>query len=125
MTMHGAQGVASSNLVAPTNNLHAFLVSSVSAFYVHPETRPMMGFGDLLWTIGIFISGCLFTFGVARTSELEFTAARNCFWLAPIPIAISDIWWEMTTKQPLWARLVISGVLGAVLLIGLGDRSDG
>lgn len=80
-----------------------------------------MGFGDLLWTIGIFISGCLFTFGVARTSELEFTAARNCFWLAPIPIAISDIWWEMTTKQPLWARLVISGVLGAVLLIGLGE----
>lgn len=78
---------------------------------------------DLLWTLAFTVSGCLFAagFDVIGPSKKDFHKSRICFRLSPWPLAIITTIWAMTTDTSILPRVIITGLFGAILLIGISE----
>jgi hypothetical protein len=74
------------------------------------------------WATAAGISLTLAALAVAMVSlprRPEFRVARLLFIAAALVLCGKDIWWGIATTLATLPRIVISGVIGAVLLIGL------
>jgi hypothetical protein len=82
-----------------------------------------MGVVDIILLFAGIIVGILATagFGVLSLTPAEFRIARGCFWAAALGLAGIAILWGSTTESPLWARLMVTGIIGAVAVAGLTE----
>jgi hypothetical protein len=82
-----------------------------------------MGYIEIIWAIAIAAWAALFGFGgvVMSSTPPEFKNARKLFWFSPIPLIVADIMWILTTDKSLLERLIISGLIGAIALIGASE----
>jgi hypothetical protein len=60
-------------------------------------------------------------YGVLSVSPADFRAPRVCFYVSAICVGAALALWSLTTVQPFWARALVTGIVGALMLIGLTE----
>jgi hypothetical protein len=79
---------------------------------------------DLLFAVlGPVLAGIFATagYGAIGVTPADFKKARVCFVLAAVCLGGIPIVWGFTTIHPLWARLVVTALFGAVAVSGLTE----
>jgi hypothetical protein len=82
-----------------------------------------MGPTDLAIAILVVLAGILASaaYGAISVSPADFRKARICFVLSAICVVGVAIVWGFTTIQPLWIRLIATGLIGAIAAAGLTE----
>ena len=80
-----------------------------------------MGFLEVMWALAVFVPSLLYPAGWEMVKHEHFTGARISFWVGTVFLLGVELMWALYTNQPLLARLFISGIVGAIAIIGLTE----
>jgi hypothetical protein len=82
-----------------------------------------MGGIEIILLVASIVVGILATAGftVVALTPAEFRIALRCFWAAALVLGGMAILWGVTTEQPLYRRLLVTAIVGAVAIAGLNE----
>ena len=82
-----------------------------------------MGVPEIILAVLGVVGGFLATagYGAVSVTPADFKKSRFCFIGAGICLGGFAIVWVLTTVQPPWARIFVTGAIGAVALVGLTE----
>lgn len=80
-----------------------------------------MGLFDILWSLAVLLASLLYPAGWEMVNRRQFNGAALSFWAGALFLAGVAVMWGKYTGLDLGSRLLISGLVGAVTLIGLTE----
>ncbi|HLZ84411.1 MAG TPA: hypothetical protein VKQ54_12680 [Caulobacteraceae bacterium] len=76
---------------------------------------------DLLWALDFFVISILAFVTHEMTKASNYTGAKYCVWLSALSLLGMDLMWTVFTNHSPPARVIVSGLVGAIAFIGLSE----
>lgn len=82
-----------------------------------------MDFIGVAWVLGPLVYGVMLGWAwfLLSLTPAEFKHARVLIWLAPILLVVVCLMWGITTDAPALARVIVMGLVGALVFIGTNE----